>query len=338
MTKTLHRIVAGIALGAITFTSSISAQAQIQPRNDWSFQDTDLVGAIRSVSISPNGNFVAYGSEFSRHVKIRAVSDGRLITTLSGSANMGMASASFAPDGTRVGATWSIQGVTFAIFGGAETFGPGSTAPMLTTSDHDSLLTDLAWSPDSLTILTSSMEGKADLVDAATGAFLLEVDHGAAISAVAFSHDGLHFATAGVDGVVQIWDASTGQAIRNLGTHVGPISALAFHPDNVHLAIGGGDALLDNSIQVFEYRTSVFVTSHDDHAEGITGLQFVDNATKLMSSSYSDSMLVHDALGSTMLATLDLGIGIKVAAFEMPDGTRSFAYGTGDGWITMAGF
>lgn len=332
----LLKLATAVALGAATFASS--ASAQISPRTDWSFQDTDLVGSIHTVSVSPNGNFVAYGAEFSRYIKIRAVSDGRLITTLSGSANMGMASTAFAPNGSSIGATWSIQGWTFAIFGGSETFGPGSTAPNLTTSDHDSLVTGLAWSPDSQRILTSSMEGKADLVDAFSGALLLEVDHGAAIRSVAYSHDGLHFATGGFDGSIQIWDANTGLLVRNIGAHLAEISALAFHPDNLHIASGGGDALNDNSIQVFDYITGAFIATHTNHAEGITGLQFVNNNTMLLSADYSGVMRVSEALGPNEITTLDLGLGIKVAAFELIDGTRSLAYGTGDGWITLASF
>ncbi|MGB0951796.1 MAG: WD40 repeat domain-containing protein [Planctomycetota bacterium] len=330
------KLATAVVLGVVTFASS--ASAQISPRNDWNFQDSDLVGSIHTVSVSPNGNFVAYGAEFSRYIKIRAISDGRLITTLSGSANMGMAATQFAPNGTSIGATWSIQGWTFAIFGGSETFGPGSTAPNLTTNDHDDLVTGLAWSPDSQKILTSSMEGKADLVDAATGALLLEVDHGSPIRSIAYSHDGLHFATGGFDGSIQVWDATTGLLVRNIGAHLAEISALVFHPDNLHIVSGGGDALQDNSIQVFNYTTGAFITTHTNHAEAITGLQFVNNNTMLLSSDYSGTMRVSEALGPNEITTLDLGTGIKVAAFEMIEGARSFVYGTGDGWIYRASF
>ena len=321
-----------LGLGAL----SAPAAAQGTPQVEWSFKDPGLVGAIRTVDFSPNGQYVAYAAEFTREIMIRRASDGALVGTLSGSANMGMKEAAFAPNGSAVAGTWSITGWTFAIFGGAETFGPGSGSPVLTTTDHDELVTCLAWSPDSLSILTASVEGRADLVDAATGAQLLEVDHGVEIRDVAFSPDGLHFATAGVDGVVNIWDATTGLLTRSIVAHLGAVSQVAFSPDNIHIATGGGEALVDTAINIYAYASGTYVVSHTLQNEEITGLVYLGTGDRLMSADYSSILRVSDALGPAEYATVDLGHGPRATSLDLHEGQGRYVWGTGDGWVTMA--
>ncbi|MHC4379539.1 MAG: WD40 repeat domain-containing protein [Planctomycetota bacterium] len=321
-----------LGLGAL----GAPAQAQISPQVEWSFKDVGLVGAIRTVDFSPNGQYVAYAAEFTREIMIRRTSDGALVGTLSGSANMGVSEAAFAPDGSAVASTWSILGWVGTVFGGAETFGPGSAGPILTTTDHDEFVTSLAWSPDSLSILTASVEGKADLVDAATGLQLLEVDHGVEIRDVAFSPDGLSFATAGVDGVVNIWDATTGLLSRSIVAHLGAVSQIEFNPDNIHIATGGGAPLVDTAINIYQYASGTFVTSHSLQSEEITGLVFMGTGNRLMSADYSSILRISDAAAPVEYATIDVGRGPRLTSLDLHEGQRRYVWGTGDGWVTMA--
>lgn len=325
---------AGITLSAAALTST--ASAQISPQIEWSFKDSNLIGAISTVDFSPNGQFVAYAGEFTRYIQVRRVSDGALLRTFSGSASMGVVSAEFAPNGTQLGATWSITGWTLAILGGAETFGAASTGAILTTNDHDDFVTDLAWSPNSQQLLTSSLEGKADLVDANTGALIFQVDHGSAINCVAFSPNGLYFATGGIFGDVSIWDASTGLMVSSITGHLSSISDLEFHPDNIHLATGGGDALVDSDVHLWNYLTGVQVNSHTLHTEGITGLAFFSSGNLMMSSDLSGTIRVSQTFGPAEITTIDLGHGPRVAALDLHEGAQRYAYGTNDGWIVMA--
>jgi WD40 repeat protein len=257
------------------------------------------------VDFSPNGQFVAYAGEFT-------------------------------PSGTQLGATWSITGWTLVILGGAETFGAASTSPILTTNDHDDFVTDLAWSPNSQHMLTGSAEGKADLVDATTGALIFEVDHGSAIECVAFSPNGLYFATGGIFGDVSIWDASTGLMVNSITGHLSSISDLEFHADNIHLATGGGDALNDSDVHLWNFLTGVQVNSHVMHTEGITGLAFFAGGNLMMSSDLSGTIRVSQTFGPSEITTIDLGHGPRVSALDLHEGAQRYAYGTESGWIVMA--
>ena len=328
------KLVAGISLSVTALTSTASAQAPHQV--DWTVQDAGLVGAIRTAEFSPRGRYVAYAAEFTRQVMIRRTSDGSLVTTLSGSANMGVSEAQFSPTSGQLAATWSITGWTLAVFGGAETFGPSSTGPLLTTTDHDSFVTTLAWSPDSLTILTGSTEGIGALVDANTGLPILEVDHGVEIRDVAFSADGLLFATAGVDGAINIWDANSGALVRVMVAHLGAVSQIEFHDDNTHIASGGGSPLMDTTIQVLDYTNGTIVASHTIQNEEVTGLEFVAGGTLLMSSDYSGILRVSEAFGPNEITTIDVGRGPRITSLDYHEGRGKYVYGTGDGWVTMS--
>jgi len=325
----------GVSIGLLSFTSS-SANAQISPQIEWSFQDSNLIGAISTVDFSPNGNFVAYGAEFTRYVMVRRVSDGQLLRTFNGSANLGMRATEFAPNGGRLGATWSILGFTGLIFGGAETFNGFNTGALLTTSDHDAEVTDLTWSPDSQYILTGSLEGKADLVDALTGALMLEVDHGAAVTSVAFSDNGQYFATGGEFGNVTIWDATTGAMVTTITAHLSKVSEMEFHSNNTTLVTGGGEAMLDSKINVWDWATGNLLASHSQQTEGITGLAFFNGGTLLMSADLSGVIRISQTFGPNQVQTIDLGHGPRVSSLDLHIGAQRYAYGTSSGWITMA--
>jgi WD40 repeat protein len=329
-----YKLTASVTLATAFLTAT--TQAQISPQIEWTFQDSNLVGAISTVDFSPNGNLVAYGAEFSRYIQVRRVSDGALLRTFSGSASMGIENAKFSPNGSQLGATWSITGWTLAILGGAETFGAASTSPVLTTNDHDDFVTDLAWSPNSQSILTGSLEGKADLVDATTGAQLLEVDHGSGITSVAFSPNGLYFATGGAFGDVSIWETSSGTLVRSITAHLGSVSDLEFHADNIHLATGGGDPIADSDINIWDFLTGAFVGSHRLHTEGVTGLAFFSGGNLLMSSDLSSTIRISQSFGPSEVATIDLGHGPRVSALDLHEGAQRFAYGTDSGWIVLA--
>ena len=332
--SSFSKLVAGISLSVAALSSNASAQLSHQV--DWTVHDPSLVGAIRTAEFSPRGRYVAYAAEFTRQVMIRRSSDGSLVTTLAGSANMGVSEAQFSPMSGQVAATWSITGWTLAVFGGAETFGPGSTGPLLTTTDHDSFVTSLAWSPNSLTLLTGSTEGIAALVDANTGLPILEVDHGVEIRDVAFSADGLLFATAGVDGAINIWDANSGALVRVLVAHLGAVSQIEFHDDNTHIATGGGLPQVDTQIHVFNYTNGTLVTSHTIQNEEVTGLEFIAGGTLLMSTDYSGILRISESFGPNEVTTIDAGRGPRITSLDVHEGRGKYVYGTGDGWVTMA--
>ena len=83
---------------------------------------------------------------------------------------------------------------------------------------HQERVSGVVFSPDGTRLVTSCVDGTAQLWEAATGQPIGgALRHGGAVTAVAFSPDGRHLATACADGKLYRWDATTGVSLGPLG-------------------------------------------------------------------------------------------------------------------------
>jgi WD40 repeat protein len=100
---------------------------------------------------------------------------------------------------------------------------------------------NVAFSPDSLWVLTGGSDTTARLWDAATGQPLsAPMANGGWVLQTAISPDGSTIATGGGDTGVHLWDTS-GRPLGSVLTHGGNVTALAFSPDGLTLISGCED-------------------------------------------------------------------------------------------------
>ncbi|MBI4676781.1 MAG: caspase family protein [Elusimicrobia bacterium] len=190
-------------------------------------------GPINSVAVSPDGRFLATGSD-DHTAKLWDMATGREIRTLRGHVK-NVETVLFTPDGSRLVTTgsdmmvdvWDLaRGTTTSRYGGG-LFGPwvGSVAGL---------------SPDGRRVATGL--GDPLILDLATGKTLLTLGRQEKwVNDYAFSPDGKTLATAGEDHKVKLWDAAFGKELRTLEGHTGPVEAVAFSPDGLRLATGSDD-------------------------------------------------------------------------------------------------
>src|SRR5215831_12107771 len=104
------------------------------------------------------------------------------------------------------------------------------TPPRLVVqSGHSDRVNSLAFSPDGLTLVTSSLDRSLKLWDVATGSELRTI-HSGTWGAPAFSPDGKSIACEG-----SVWDVSSGAKVRDLGEVMSPV---VYSPDGRLLASG----------------------------------------------------------------------------------------------------
>jgi WD40 repeat protein len=104
---------------------------------------------------------------------------------------------------------------------------------------HGGTITGLDFSPDGLTLASSSRDGTIRLWDVYGEAErLILAGHTDRVLDVAFSPDGSRVASASWDGTIRLWDTTTGVEIMSLN-HGAPASYVAFSPDGSRLASGG---------------------------------------------------------------------------------------------------
>lgn len=96
---------------------------------------------------------------------------------------------------------------------------------------HDDAVLALEYVDDG-TVVSGSLDGRAMVIDLASGAAVNTVDHhGAVVTDVAVSPDGRQFATATDDGTVAVWSVQTGEAIRSFSEHSGYVNEVRFSGD-----------------------------------------------------------------------------------------------------------
>lgn len=162
--------------------------------------------------------------------------------------NAAVTAAAFSPDGRRVASSggyafattenplnqdailvWDINNVTqvFALRG------------------HENDVTAVAFSPDGLTIASSSLDGSVRLWDASNGAQTARIDAGVAATALAFSPDGAFLAVGYQDGATLalslVGGLSAGPVVPS---HSAPVTAIAFSPSASVLLSGASDGSL----------------------------------------------------------------------------------------------
>lgn len=111
---------------------------------------------------------------------------------------------------------------------------------------------DLAWSPDSKTLATSSHDNAVRLWNPQTGALLRSLQgHTNAVTAVAFSPDGRNLVSASWDKSLRVWRLTDGALLQSIGGFLRPLQALAYSKNGV-LATSSGSETLGGSISLFD--------------------------------------------------------------------------------------
>ena len=113
-----------------------------------------------------------------------------------------------------------------------------------TFKGHTKEVTDVAFSPDSKRLASSSHDATVRIWDTATGKELhtLEKAHRFIAECVAFSPDGKWLASGGWDATVRLWGPATGRKVRTLQASSfedDTVSSVAFSPDSKKLMAVG---------------------------------------------------------------------------------------------------
>jgi WD40 repeat protein/serine/threonine protein kinase len=122
-------------------------------------------------------------------------------------------------------------------------------APVVSLHAHGNAIYDLAWSPDSTRIATSSeSDFYVNVWDVASQQKVLgPLRHSHGITSIAWEPNGQRIASGGFDQALKLWDATTGREIVTLRGHDDTITSIAWGPDG-RLASAGGDG----SIKVWD--------------------------------------------------------------------------------------
>lgn len=172
---------------------------------------------------------------------------------------------------------------------------------------HEHDLVTAGFSPDGLSIITTSQDKTARIWDAASGRQRMVLrGHDGSVLAAAFSADGRLIATASSDRTARIWDSATGREIATLRGHANAVAGAAFSPDGSRVLTHS----VDGSARVVRIDVAagqgVPILDAVLYAPGrvLMSAQFNRDGSRVIGLADDGAVLVFDATGGKALFQL----------------------------------
>lgn len=192
-----------------------------------------LSSSAHALAFSPNGQFLAAGSDSDRTLELWRVSEKSLVWAKH-TKNAAVA-LSFTPDGHWLVSSGGNGGNVLLW-----DLATATNVPFLEA--HKALVNGSAFSPDGRTLATCSSDSTVILWDFVTRKPLpLRLRHSGEINAVAYSPDGRFLATGSDDSTVRVWESVSGRQTALFRGHQAGVRSVAFSPDGRSLLSSGAD-------------------------------------------------------------------------------------------------
>ena len=266
-------------------------------------------GMVWAVSISPNGKYIASGSN-DYTISIWDAETGCAIRTLSGHTGV-VTSVAFSPDGKRIASSsldisariWDVEtGQVIRILKG-----------------HQVAVGSADFSPDGKQLVTASDDKTVRIWDTETGDTLLVLEgHSAEVDDANFSPDGKRIVSASDDHTVRIWDAETGQCLHFLEGHDNEVNHAVFSPDGKYVA----SSSTDNTVRLWEAETGQLIRILEGHFNAATDVTFSPDGRHLISSSLDKTIRTWNI--EEQAAFLRVTTGMSSALLSVPMEGASF--------------
>jgi hypothetical protein len=226
------RIVLGGKDGVITVRDVENGQRVVRPLRPEVTYGWDVLPAVISLAIAPDGVRVAAGNADST-LKIWNDNTGAMLRVLNGHTDA-VTSVVYSPDGKTI--------ISGSADGTVRTWDAENGQALRVLKGHAGPIFAVAISSDGGRIAAAG-SGDAVLIWSAVNFQQQQrlATQLSAVNALAFTRDGKRLAVGGTDASIQIWDADAGQLLHSLTGHSGSIHALAVSPDGRRLASGSED-------------------------------------------------------------------------------------------------
>ena len=185
-----------------------------------------------------------------------------------------------------------------------------------TLTGHNDSVIPVAFSPDSKTLASGSMDKTIKLWDTQAGTLRQTLTgHTNGVHALAFSPDGKQLASGSDDKTIKLWDAETGALRQTLSPSTSAVHAIAFSPDGKLLASGS----TDKAVKLWDIQSGEIKQTLASHTDVVKTVAFSADGKQLASGSDDKTIKLWDAQTGALIQTLTgHSSGIHAVAFS-PD-------------------
>ena len=162
-----------------------------------------------------------------------------------------------------------------------------------TLAGHTGDVTSVAFSSDSRTLASSSVDTTVRLWDVDTDAHKATfAGHTDIVVSVAFSPDGSLLASGSDDNTIILWDVDTGDPRTTIVAHTDGINDVAFSPDGKVLASCG--YRYDSTVKLWDVDTGDPKATFVAHTYGVSDIAFSPDGRTLASTGWDGTILLWD--------------------------------------------
>jgi WD40 repeat protein/serine/threonine protein kinase len=277
--------------------------------------------SVRSVVWSPDGRFIASGSQ-DHTIRVWDAASGQLLRTLEKHSHW-VRSVAWSPDG-RFLASGSDDN-TVRIWDAA------NGQLLRTLTGHESWINHVKWSPDGRYVISASHDGTLRIWEVSTGEVIRTMYHTPAASSVAWSHDGSYIVS-GSDGALRLRHAGTGKLLHRLIGHTGWVGDVMWSPDDRYIV----SASADNTVRMWDAATGAMLRVLSGHTEYVNTTVWSPDGRYVVSGGWDDVIIIWLARTGERLATLT-GHKDGVWSVAWSSDGRFLASGSADGTIRIWG-
>jgi WD40 repeat protein len=188
------------------------------------------------------------------------------------------------------------------------------TPPLRQFRGHTGILREVAFSPDSRLLATSSVDGTVKLWSVPELRLLRTLTHPAGVTSIAFSADGQWLVSGSYDRSVRLWNLNNGSLANTFSGHTGTVWTVAIHADRI--ASGGEDA----TVRLWRM-TGEPLHVLKGHERNVWSIAFSPDGQLLASGSFDHTVKLWRTDTGTLARTLTGHKQAIVGVAYGPDGT-----------------